>query len=182
MNPHTYLLAFLIGSAITRSPALSAQPPIKHVISSNDKYHTGSSPLTRMQARRGGKGRRRGRTDGEGPSSGSRVLEGAGAVPVRESPSTAVAAATVAVQHAHHDELLMVAHTHKAVLRPGVLSQALLRIAKVCRAASCPPTRICFNLRRAACFVALEPCFIFDDVHFSVSPTLIGSCRPAVCM
>lgn len=131
MNPHAYLLAVLIGSAITRSPALSAQPLIiKHVRSS--KNHHGSSPLTRMQARRGGKGRRRGRTDGGGPSSGSRVLNGADAVPAKEYSSTAAASATLAVQHAAHHELLVVAHTHKAVLRPGVLSQALLRIAKVC--------------------------------------------------
>lgn len=29
------------------------------------------------------------------------------------------------------EELLRIAHTHRDVLRPGVLSQALLRIAKV---------------------------------------------------
>lgn len=134
MSPHAYLLAFLIGSTITRSPALSAQPPVKLVMSS---HHGGASPLTRMQARRGGKGRRRGRTDSGGPP-GSRVFEGAGAVPAKESPSTAAAAATLAVQHAPHQELLVVAHTHKAVLSPGVLSQALLRIAKVRTLASCP--------------------------------------------
>lgn len=170
MNPHTYLLAFLIGSAITRSPALSAQPPIKHVISGN--HCNGPSPLTRMQARRGGKGRRRGRTDGGGPSSGSRVSEGAGAVPAKESPSTAAASATLAVQHASHHELLGVAHTHKAVLRPGVLSQALLRIAKVRHAASypSPPMRIRFNLRTyvrpAACFSPLpvwNPALFCDE-------------------
>ena len=155
MNPHTYLLAFLIGSAITRSPALSAQPPIKHVVRCS--YRNGSSPLTRMQARRGGKGRRRGRKDGGGLSSGSHVSEGAGAVSAKESPSTAAASATLAVQHASHHELLGVAHTHKAILRPGVLSQALLRIAKVCHVASCPPIRFRLSCRPAACFCPPSP-------------------------
>lgn len=78
-----------------------------------------------MHARRGGRGRPRGRTYNG---------EGAGAVDVAERPSVPAAAeATLAVQHAaDEDELLRVAHTHLDVLRPGVLAQALLRIAKVC--------------------------------------------------
>lgn len=143
MNPHAHLLAVLISSAVIRSPALSTQPPTNHVICS---HHGGSSPLTTMQARRGGKGRRRGRTDGGQPSSASCVLEGAGALPAKESPSTAAAAAALAVQHAAHHELLDVAHTHKTVLRPGVLSQALLRIAKVGHVASYPTVVFCVNL------------------------------------
>lgn len=164
MNPHTYLLAFLIGSAVIRSPALSAHPPVKHVNSNH--INNGLAPLTRMQARRGGKGRRRGRTDGGGASSGSHVFDGAGPVPTKESPSTAAAAATLAVQHAAHHELLVVAHTHKAVLRPGVLSQALLRIAKVWNAASCPPLAFVSSSVRPLVFCLFprpfEPCVIFD--------------------
>ncbi|CAM9860444.1 unnamed protein product [Ectocarpus sp. 12 AP-2014] len=79
-----------------------------------------------MHARRGGKGRRRGRAS----VSGSPRQAGAAANAVRETPSTAAALAALAVQHASHEDLLDVAYSHRAVLRPGLLSQALLRLAK----------------------------------------------------
>ncbi|CAM9857387.1 unnamed protein product, partial [Hapterophycus canaliculatus] len=83
-----------------------------------------------LHARRGGKGRRRGKTRSDSPPSAAGVASGAAAVAARETPPTASAAATLAVQHAAHHELLGVAYTHRALLRPAVLSQALLRVAK----------------------------------------------------
>lgn len=59
--------------------------------------------------------------------------EPASATTVAHRPNvTAAAVATLAVQHAATEELLEVAYAHRGVLRPGVLSQALLRMAKVC--------------------------------------------------
>lgn len=88
-----------------------------------------SLPTTALYARRGGRGRRRGRTDSEGGASGI----GAAVAQRPSNTTTAAAEASLAVQHAATDhEVLGVAHAHRGVLRPGPLSQALLRIAKVC--------------------------------------------------
>lgn len=148
VSAHAYLLAFLIGSGFTQSrspvsvvafPSASAQRPTR--ASCHEASHDGgrsrttrrpSSPLTRLHARRGGKGRRRGRTQGDTRPSVDGGASAGAAVAIRETPPTASAAATLAVQHAAHHELLGVAYTHRASLRPAVLSQALLRVAKVC--------------------------------------------------
>lgn len=169
MNPHVYLLAFLIGSgkappasssAVTVPPLPSAaaflvQPAVgscrrqeggvnthharhsltttaashhdEHVGSRRQRYPTSrcSSSLTRVGARRGGRGRRRGASGSEGAASATAV--------VNRPNVTAAAETTLAVQHADTDEeLLRVAYAHRGVLRPGVISQALLRMAKVC--------------------------------------------------
>lgn len=151
------MLALLIGSGITWSPSSSLSLPrpgataflVKPATTSSSQQKDTHRPphpcfperhddgylaskhrssvfyrsplLARMHASRGGRGRRRGRRDG-----------GGNAAAVVERPSTAAAEATLAVQHATtEDELLVVAHAHRGVLRPSVLSQALLRIAKV---------------------------------------------------
>ncbi|CAN0061635.1 unnamed protein product [Scytosiphon promiscuus] len=144
-SAHACLLAFLIGSGFTQSPSpvsvaafpssAAARRPTRapgHRPSRNndDRLRTTrrlSSPLTRLHARRGGKGRRRGRAQSDGAPS---VAGGAATAAVRETPPTASAAATLAVQHAAHHVLLGVAYDNRALLRPAVLSQALLRIAK----------------------------------------------------
>lgn len=168
MNPHVYLLAFLIGSGKAPPASSSSAPPpplpgttaflvqpavgscwrqeggintchARHSLTTTAAPHDQrvasrrhrcptsrrSSSLTRADARRGGRGRRRGVSGSEGAAS---------ATAVTHKPNvTAAAEATLAVQHAATDEdLLRVAHVHREVLRPGVLSQALLRIAKVC--------------------------------------------------
>lgn len=132
MNPHACLLAVLISSGLAQSPGFPVQPPLQALRHAPPDVapaaaHDRPSPLTRMHARRGGKGRRRGRT---GISDSPRQA-GAVANAVREKPSTAAALAALAVQHASHEDLLAVAYTHRAALRPGLLSQALLRLAKV---------------------------------------------------
>lgn len=142
MNPHACLLAFLIGPAA--ATAFAVQPPAQTPSERRQDCCCGShrsAPLTRMHARRGGKGRRRGRVDGGGPA----TTNGAAAVSVRETPSTAAAIATLAIQHAAHEELLEVAYTNRSILRPAVLSQALLRIAKVCAssAIACSARAVC---------------------------------------
>ena len=168
MNPHVYLLAFLIGSgkappassssaeapllpsttAFLVQPALglcwrqeggtntcharhsstnTAAPHDQHVASRRHRCPTSrrSSSLTRADARRGGRGRRRGVSGSEGAASATAVAHRPNVTPAAE--------ATLAVQHADtEEELLRVAHAHRGVLRPGVLSQALLRMAKVC--------------------------------------------------
>lgn len=169
MNPHVYLLAFLIGSgkappassssaetpplpgttAFLVQPAVglcwrqegsintcharhsltttaTAAPHDQHVASRRHRCPTSrrSSSLTRADARRGGRGRRRGVLGSEGAASATAVAHRPNVTPTAE--------ATLAVQHAAtEEELLRVAHAHRGVLRPGVLSQALLRMAKV---------------------------------------------------
>lgn len=136
MNPHACLLALLIGPAA--ATAFAVQPPSQSPSErcqgvSRCCGHHRAAPRTRirMHARRGGKGRRRGKTGGGvGPAT---AANGAAAVPVRETPSTSAAISTLAIQHAAHEELLEVAYTNRSILSPAVLSQALLRIAKVCQ-------------------------------------------------
>lgn len=153
-SAHAYLLAFLIGSGFTQSPSpvsvvafptpaahRPTRAPLQQQASHDCRLRTTrrlSSPLTTLHARRGGKGRRRGRTRINDPFSAPGGASGSAAVAVRETPpTTASAAATLAVQHAAHHELLGVAYTHRALLRPAVLSQALLRVAKVCDYLEC---------------------------------------------
>lgn len=80
-----------------------------------------------MHARRGGRGRHGGKLDRADIAVADQPQ------PQRQPPrGTAAAEATLAVQHASTaDELLQVAHTNRDVLRPGILAQAFLRIAKV---------------------------------------------------
>lgn len=144
MNPHACLLALLIGPAA--ATAFAVQPPAQSPSErcqggTRSCSHHRAAPRTRirMHARRGGKGRRRGRTCGGGGPAPAAYGTAAPpplpppAVPVRRTLSTSAAIATLAIQHAAHEELLDVAYANRSILSPAVLSQALLRIAKVCQ-------------------------------------------------
>lgn len=124
MNPHACLLTFLMAPAAATAFDVRAAPVAV--------CHHRSTPLTRMNARRGGKGRRRGRVGGDAPVTSGDAAAAAVPKPVRETPCTAAATATLAIQHAAHEDLLEVAYINRSILSPAVLSQALLRIAKVC--------------------------------------------------
>lgn len=157
MNPHVYLLGFLIGSSGLESAfsfSLRPTPPLcstsSNLVSQQQQPHplvaqplplaphhdhrqnhrccALSTPTTVLQARRGGRGRRRGRTEYDDDAAATTAVK---EKPAQQQRQGAAGEATLAVQHAADEELLKVAHDHLAVLRPGVLSQALLRIAKV---------------------------------------------------
>lgn len=84
---------------------------------------------------------------------------------------TAAAEATLAVQHAATEDLLRVAHAHRGVLRPGVLSQALLRMAKVCADPSRVPGVVEVGVERGS---------VYEDVRESTARKLATAVHPAV--
>lgn len=185
MNPHVYLLGFLIGSSgIESSLSFSTKPtpplysaPCSHsqhhlhpllvqqwpFVRHQDHghYHRRCFPLstpTTMHARRGGRGRRRGRTDSY--DAAVAVIPGERPAKQQQQRQGAAGEATLAVQHAADEDLPRVAHDHLAVLRPGVLCQALLRIAKVrcCLGAECDDRGSFFFL--AAAYSIVPRCML----------------------
>ncbi|CAM9590120.1 unnamed protein product [Ectocarpus sp. 13 AM-2016] len=176
MNPHACLLAVLISGGLARSPGFPVQPPVQALRHAppdvTPAAHDRPSPLTRMHARRGGKGRRRGRED----VSGSPRQAGSAANAVRETPSTAAALAALAVQHASHEDLLAVAYSHRAALRPGLLSQALLRLAKPLVQVSRQTAReaVLADPRLHALFLAASSPATADDGETAAEPPAGG--------